>query len=284
MRMTQKLIGIFSIFALCSTTALAAQVELIAHSERVLARPHDLVLDPEGVRLYVTDMDNSRIVVMDPDKLTIIEIFGENELDRPHDIVFDDQGRILVADTGNSRIAVYDLSGGQIRMAAEYTDRLSWTEGVALGPDGSVYATNVGDNSAVKLLAGRAVERVAGSGSAPGEFVRPHDIDVWRDKVYIADPGNNRIQVFDLGLRPIRELRADFKEPKYMGLDEHGWLYVADQHHNLIKVFNDSEELVIQFGADQLNYPEGVEVLGDRIWISDTYNDRVVLYKWHKGP
>ena len=31
--------------------------------------------------------------------------------------------------------------------------------------------------------------------------------------------------------------------------------------------------------GDGLNQPEGVAVAGRYIWISDTYNDRIVLYR-----
>lgn len=284
MQMKHKNVAAVVICAFFAMPAAAFQVELVASSERVLARPHDLVLDPRGERLYVTDMDNNRIAVLDPKTLAVLHSFGEAELDKPHDLVFDEQGRLLVADTGNSRIAVYGPVDGNFQMVGEYRDGLSWTEGVAIGPDGGIYATNVGDNSAVKLVSGRPVLRLAGSGAGKANFVRPHDIDIWGDKVYVADPGNNRVQVFDLYLRPLRELRAGFKEPKYMELDERGWLYVADQHNNRIKVFDEGENLVLQFGSGELNYPEGVEVVGDHIWISDTYNDRVVLYRKREGP
>jgi len=276
---------VFGLSAVCMgamlfcASASAYTVELVARSEAKLSRPHDLALDPKGERLYVTDMENDRIVVLDPLTLKLVSSFGNNELAKPHDLDFDAQGRLLVADTGHDRIVIYTADGKKI---GEYTDRLSWTEGVASGPDGTVYATNVGDNSAVKLVEGRAKVRVTGSGGANGGFVRPHDIHVWNNTVYVADPGNNRVQLFDLELRPLRMVEAGFKEPKYMEVDKRGWLYVADQHNNVIKVFDEKDRPVFTFGAGELNLPEGVAVAGDRIWIADTYNDRVLLYTVRK--
>ncbi len=273
-----KLCFVLSLFFV-STQTLAFKVELLASGDKVLARPHDLVLDKQGKRLYVTDMENDRIAVLHPETLKLLFTFGDSELAKPHDIAFDERGRILVADTGNDRIAIYEISGDKMKRIGEYTDKLSWTEGVATTVEGTVYATNVGDGSAVKLVQGKAQVHIIGADENAGRFVRPHDIHVWKDKVYVADPGRNRIQIFDRELQPLRKLEADFKEPKYMEVDPRGWLYVADQHNNVIKVFDENDKLILAFGKEELNLPEGVEVRGDRIWVSDTYNDRVLLYK-----
>ncbi len=37
-------------------------------------------------------------------------------------------------------------------------------------------------------------------------------------------------------------------------------------------------------GADRLNKPEGVEAVDDRVWVSDTYNHRILLYRLKGAP
>jgi hypothetical protein len=56
---------------------------------------------------------------------------------------------------------------------------------------------------------------------------------------------------------------------------------VYDGEHTLIGTFASGRR---GDGADELDRPEGVETWKDLIWISDTYNDRIVLYRRGKAP
>ena len=262
--------------------AHAAGPSLLKSSAAVFDRPHDLVLSADGTLLYVADMNHNEIKVVDAATLTVVGAFGAQDLSRPHDLDFDPEGRLLVADTGNSRLVVYAVTGPRgVRVDAIGTG-LNWPEGVAADRNGDIYATNVGAGNVVRLRGGR-VEASGGSGTGRGEFIRPHDIAVGRDgRVYVADPGNNRIQVLDASLQPLAVLDLGFNEPKYFDLAADGLLYVADQHNNVIKVVDDRSALIATFGEGLLNLPEGVEVDGTRIWVSDTYNNRVVLFEWRR--
>ena len=49
--------------------------------------------------------------MLDPSSLALLGSFAQGEVSEPHDVVFQADGKLLVADTGNSRIAIYDVSG-----------------------------------------------------------------------------------------------------------------------------------------------------------------------------
>lgn len=52
-------------------------------------------------------------------------------------------------------------------------------------------------------------------GSGPGQFSTPHGIAIdAKDNVYVADRGNNRIQVFDSNGKYLRETKLDLRYPK----------------------------------------------------------------------
>jgi len=85
----------------------AISAEFVASSQSDFAHPHDLVLDPSGKYLLVSDMQNNVIRVLDPQSLKTISKIGEGELAAPHDVSFDSLGRLLVADSGNNRIVIY---------------------------------------------------------------------------------------------------------------------------------------------------------------------------------
>ena len=53
------------------------QATLLAEQAEGLAQPHDAALSPDGKLLYVTDMANSRIVVLDAMTLRNVGAFGK---------------------------------------------------------------------------------------------------------------------------------------------------------------------------------------------------------------
>ncbi|MHC4816337.1 MAG: NHL repeat-containing protein [Planctomycetota bacterium] len=283
---------LFSSVALMAGAAagqsLSAVFELA--SEASFSRPHDLVLAPDGRLLYVADVGNNVVKVLDPETLATVGRIGKGELSSPHDVAFDGDGRLLVADTGNDRIARYSLEGTSGRLVDQLVGKLSSPEGVAVGPDGRIYVTNASGSDVVVFAEDRVVARAGRRGAGENQYVRPHDIHVDpAGKVYVSEPGNNRIQVLDgaLGvLETIGPPAHGFHEPKYFDLDPRGWLYVADEYNHQIKVLDSKRKLVLVIGTgqagegpDRFHNPEGLEISGRRLWISDTLNHRVVRYR-----
>lgn len=269
-------------------------VALVAVSDGRFDRPHDLALSPDGRFLLVADLGNDVVKVLDPATLAALARFGAGELSSPHDVAFMGPSTVLVADTANDRIAVYDFRGvgadgeALARLTASWTDGPSNPEGVAAaGPDGPVYVGNVGDGSVLKLDdKGRRLGR-AGGGDGPLTFSNPHDVAVHRDgRLFVADSGNDRIRVLTADLALIRDLKGppyDFHEPKYMAFDAQDRLYLADEYSSRVKVMASDLSLVRVIGTGvkgdgpgQLNWPEGVEVRSETVWVSDTYNDRIL--------
>ncbi|MEM7226452.1 MAG: NHL repeat-containing protein [Pseudomonadota bacterium] len=256
-----------------------------AASEAAFSRPHDIVLSPDGRFLYVSDLGHDRVAVLDPDSLALLGSFGDDQLDAPHDVAFDRDGRLLVADTGNDRVAIYAVDGPQGNLVASLSDGLSAPEGVAQGPDGRIYVANARGDDVVVFQGDQAVAQ----GDGGLDLQRPHDIALAVDgTVYLADPGSNRIRLLGPDLAFRRDLGADLdlNEPKYFDLDPEGWLFIADEYNHVIKILDPAERLVLVIGQgragegpDLFNYPEGAETRGDRLWVADTRNHRIVRYR-----
>ncbi len=269
--------------------------EPVAVSEPVLSRPHDLILAPDGRHLLVADVGHHVVRVMDADTLAAVGEIGAGELSAPHDVAMDDKGRLMVADTGNDRVAIFELSGIAGRLVDQLTEGLGRPEGVVQGRNGRVYVTSVAGSHVSAFEHGRRVASAGGPGSGPNQYSRPHDIDVDpAGRIIVADPGNHRLQVlspdlkfqFSIGGAPPH----DFNQPKYFALDEAGRLYVGDQYNHRVLVFDRDLALLAQMGTgsagdapNQLNGLEGVVVRGDDVWIADTYNNRVVRYRRKNG-
>ncbi len=275
--------------------AAAVEPILVAASDSSFTRPHDLTLSPDGRLLYVADVGNDAVKVLHPDTLATLGVIGRGELRGPHDVAFDIKGRLLVADTNNDRVAIYALSGLEGRLVGAYTKEFGSPEGVAVGPEGTVYVSNARSHDLLAIRNGVVIARVGGSGSGHNQYRRPHDVGVdAQGRVYAVDPGNDRTQVLTPMLEFIASLGGapyDFDEPKYLAFDDRGWLYVADEDNNQIKIFDENRKPLAVIGsgrrgkgADRLNKPEGVEAVGDRVWVSDTYNHRILLYRLAGAP
>ena len=264
--------------------------EPAALSGPVLSRPHDLVLSADGRFLYVADLGNNVVHVMNPDSLEIVGAIGAGELSAPHDVAFDEHGRLYVADTGNDRVAVYSIDGARGSLVFELNDGVERTEGVAPVAGGRVYVTSVARNEVSYFEDGKKIKAVGGSGSEPNRYSRPHDVDVTSDgRVIVADPGNNRLQVLSSELEFISSIGGpppyDFNDPKYFAIDSKGRIYVGDQFNHRVLVFDSNWNLTGRMGTgeagngrNQFNGLEGVVVRGKHVWIADTYNHRVVRY------
>jgi len=252
-----------------------------------LAQPHDAAFSPDGRLIYLTDMRNSRIQVLEAMTLKPVGSFGAGELSHPHDAEFDQSGRLLVADTGNDRVAIYDVKGAQARLVGELKG-LAGPEGVAVMPDGRVLVSNTRSATLSLFRDGRLVQTAGGPGNGDGELRNPHDVEVAGDgTVYVVDSGNDRVQVFDAALRHRASFGAalGLSGPKYLAIDGDR-LWLADEYNHRILLLDRNHRLLGVLGsgrsgraADAFHKPEAVLARAPYVWVIDTYNHRVVLLR-----
>jgi len=276
-------VSLYLASVLLSSPAEAFDLEFVAASPQIYNKPHDLVLAPDGRHLYVADNDNDRIAVLDPETLELLGTFGDSEVSAPHDAAFDAEGRLLVADTGNSRIAIYAVAGVEGRLVGELSGAIRRPEGVAVHPNGRVYASGARSDSVEAFEDGRSL------GEAKG-FSSPHDLAVAADgRLWLADAGNDRLVILSPELQVLGAVEGPdygFNGPRYLDFDAAGRLYVADKYANQIKVLATDGRLILTLGSGRgalgpgaFDRPEGVAIRGADIWFSDTYNDRIVRYR-----
>lgn len=272
---------------------------LLAVSAREFRKPEDLTLSPDGRFLLVADAGSDSVAVLDPKTLKLLGRFGQGDLARPHDVAFLNAGTVLVADTGHDRIAVYDFqglaAGGGVKAAplAAWRDGISVPEGIAVAPLGdAVYVANEGHNAVMKLdAAGTVVNKAGGySRARMVDFTRPHGIAVHPDgRVFVSDSGDDRMVVLNPDLVYLQRFRgrpSAFDDPHYVTFDGDGNLWLADENNNRVLMLDSHHQIQVQIGSGnrgdgpgELNRPEGVAVRGRLVWITDTYNDRILLLR-----
>jgi DNA-binding beta-propeller fold protein YncE len=280
-----RILTLTSLFFLAALGADAASLEfrLVATSAENLAEPHDIVLSPDAEHLFVADNGNNRIVVLDAATLREVGVFGHGELAGPHDVVFDKIGRLLVADTHNHRIAIYEIDGFDGRLVGSLQGRIRAPEGVGIHADGRVFATGAASGNLVVYDGENIVGEVGG-------FSSPHDVEFDSSgRTWVADAANNRVVRLNATLEIELVLSGSpyaFSGPRYLDFDSAGRLYVADKYSNQVKIIAPDGELLHVLGTGDagkgegvFRNPEGVEIRGQDIWISDTYNNRIVRYR-----
>jgi DNA-binding beta-propeller fold protein YncE len=283
MSMNHCLGGAALLLVFTGAGADAFELEFVAGSPQIYAEPHDVVLSPDGRHLYVADNNNHRIAVLDPASLDLVDTFGDGEVGAPHDVAFDADGRLLVADTNNSRIAIYEVDGAKAELVDELKGSVRRPEGVAVHPNGRVYATGASSGNIEAFEAGTPT-------AATGGLSSPHDVAVASDgTLWIADAGNDRLVHMTPDLEVIDTVEGSayaFNGPRYLDFDEAGRLYVADKYANQIKILAPDNTLLMTIGSGkaalgpgEFDRPEGIAIRDDDVWFSDTYNDRIVRYR-----
>ena len=277
--------GIFLIALLfVSAPALANDLSVVyqAASNTPLDNPHDLKLSPDGKYLFVSDLSNNRVVLLDPETLSFVSAFGADHQSGTHDVDFDAQGRAYVADTHNNRVTIYRMDNTQATLTGELKGRVRGPEGVLVHSNGRVYVAGAWSGNVVAYEDGRVVKELSGLSS-------PHDLEETADgNIWLSDSGNSRMLMVSPELKILRELSRKtygFNGVRYMDLLEDGTLVAADKNSHQIKFIGPDGKLRLvmgdgkrEEGPDKFTTPEGVEVRGDTLWFSDSGNDRVVKY------
>ena len=247
-----------------------------------LDNPHDLKLSPDGKYLFVSDLGNNRVVLLDPETLSFVSSFGGDHQSGTHDVDFDGRGQAYVADTHNNRVTIYRIENTSATLTGELKGPIRGPEGVLVHSNGRVYVAGAWSGNVVSYEDGRAVMELGG-------LSFPHDLEEAADgNIWLSDSGNHRVLLLSQELKILRELSQetyDFNGVRYMDLLEDGTLVVADKNNHQIKFIGPDGELLYVMGSgrreagrDKFATPEGVEVRGDTLWFSDSGNDRVVRY------
>lgn len=280
----------FALVLLLAAPALSAQglsAEFLGASTTPMDNPHDLKLSPDGRHLFVSDVGNNRVLILDPETLAPQGSFGADHQSGTHDVDFDADGRVYVADTHNSRVTIYALNGLEATLVGELGERIRGPEGVLVHPNGRVYVAGAWSGNVVAYQDGKVVAELTG-------LAAPHDLELAPGgNIWLADAGNDRMLLVSPGLEIKGELKGppyDFNGVRYQDVLPDGTLIAADKNNHQVKIIGPDGALLLVLGErtagrgpGRFRTPEGVEVRGDTVWFSDSGNDRVVKYRLWRG-
>ena len=190
-----------------------------------LNNPTDLIITPDGNKIYVVDSENNRINVFEDDGDhdfefgTFCSIFsisncndnadgansdGDGQFDTPFGITIDDSGDIFVVDSENYRIQKFNDDGVfELKFGSTDSSENSYLpdpRGIAIFEStNEIFVSNIAtDAISVFDSTGNFVFDFDSFGS--GDFLNPSYllIDNTEDILYVSDSGNDQIVMFQL--------------------------------------------------------------------------------------
>ena len=153
----------------------------------------------------LTPIKEPTVLVLERATGRVLRTWGADHFAVPHGLTIDDQDNIWLTDVKLHQVFKFSPSGqllltiGEAGVAGRDGRHFDGPTDVAVLPDGSFYVTDGYGNARVaKFSADGSFQFDWGTrGTAPGQFRIPHAIDVGpRNRVYVADRENGRVQVF----------------------------------------------------------------------------------------
>jgi DNA-binding beta-propeller fold protein YncE len=182
--------------------------------EGLFEQPTGIAIDKKRGRIYVADSARHIVLMFDIRGNPLGQVgardgqmagkfgtreggSGPGEFKFPSDLAINDE-ELAVLDTANSRIQMFDL-GGQFKgeFLVRGVEQSPVRTGIALDQQDRVYLVGSTDSVQVFDANGRPLYSFGTSGEGNGQFSGPAGI--WADsnnRVFIADSGNRRVQVF----------------------------------------------------------------------------------------
>lgn len=216
--------------------------------------------------------------------------FGQGEFQQPRGIAIDASRNLLVADTENGRVQVFDAAGKFVRQIKPLgaQESFRFPRAIAVNSLGIIYVTDDLDfriykfDSAGRQLAIWKRPRIQEENpSIPGRLLIGTN-----GNLYLSEPNNHRVLVYDSNEKLLGSLGREhgLQSPGGMVIDSKGQLCVLDFGTMMVHVFDRKLQAVMTFGKrgngpGEFSVPR--EMCIDRFgyfFIADTLNHRIQVF------
>jgi uncharacterized protein (TIGR03663 family) len=237
--------------------------------------PRGLATSDSG-ELAVADIILNEIVFFDHE-LAVTEGGVPESLKQPEAVTWTPDGVLVIADTWNHRVLVYNRVSNNVRPLPGPPEGWYGPRAVAVADDGTVAVADTGHKRIV-LISGRGgapkIESIGGEGKQPGQLVEPVGV-TWldRQRLLVCDTGNRRLQVLDrqgrpLEVVPLPEAWTDFySRPQILALAEDRWL-ITDVPGKSLWLVESGVPTRIDLREHDI-VPSGLARHGDTLYVSD---------------
>ncbi len=222
--------------------------------------PWGVAVSPDGKWVYVTDTWNHRVQKFTADGTPVktwgTGIYGSTDpygLWGPRGIAVSANGNVLVADTGNKRIIIYDKDGNflsQFGSAGLELGQFDEPVGIAIDQNGILYVT-----------------------------------DTWNQRVQSFAPGGDGLTYVPLLEWEISGWYGQSLENKpFIAVDQNGHVFVTDPEVYRVLEFDMAGAFIqtwgeFGIGAENFGVASGIAVDAEgRVWVSDAGNNRLMRF------
>lgn len=218
-------------------------------------------------------------------------IAGKDTADRiisPHGVVSDGNGKVYVADWGSGRIHFFDFDKKKYdNFSKTKAGNLSSVIGVALDPDGRVYATDSVLRRVFVFEKGKNT-RVIGDDA----LLRPTGVAINKQErlLYVVDTAGHRVDVFDLAGKRLFSFGkrgsgpGEFNYPTHIAIGPGGDVHVMDSLNFRVQIFDKRGKFISKFGGTGTGIhdfvkPKGIAVDSEgHIWVSDSLRNSIQIF------
>jgi len=213
----------------------------------------------DGLSIWVADRCGENSCVDKPEVVPIhrfdlegrlLKSFGAGLIAFPHGMHVDREGNVWIADAsrpdavGLGHVVLKFSPDGELLMtlgrpgvAGQGSDTFDQPNDMLVAPNGDIFVADGhgvgGNNRIVKFTSGgRYLTEWGETGEEDGQFREPHGLAMdSRGRIFVADRGNNRVQVFDQQGNHLATWRQ-FSRPSGIFIDRNDLLYTADSSSN----------------------------------------------------
>ena len=265
-------------------------------------KPRAMAVSPDG-EVFIVDM-TARIQVFD-EQGTFLRSWQtpKYQLGRPCGLSISNDGMLMVADTHYYRILFYTPEGELLETRTiggengRGPGQFGFVTDIVQDSKGNYYVSEYGDYDRIQKFDadGNYLFEWGGHGTEPGMFLRPQGLMLdEQDRIWVADSGNHRIQVFDATGSTAKlvdhfgtpgESPGELRYPYDLFL-EGDLLYVCEYGNNRIQCFRRDGTHVATWGGPgkkpgEIYQPWDLCLGTDGvIHILDSYNHRVQSIYW----
>ena len=258
--------------------------------------PHGIAVDSKE-HVWVTDTGNNRVQEFSSTG-TYLGQFGKEGVENgqfkaPRGIAIDGKGNLWVVDGGNSRVQEFSSTGSySAKFGALGTEngQFKAPRGIAIDSKEDVWVVDSGNSRIEEFSsAGAYMSRFGTTGTGNGQFNEPYGIAVdGKGNLWVVDTGNNRVQEFSSTGAYLSQFGSPgpgaghFLHPTSVAIDSGGHLWVTDDWElfepkaGRLQEFTESHEYTgMAWSSSTLKEPEGVTVVGDKVWMTNTGTNKV---------
>lgn len=206
-----------------------AKHEVVNQISDKLIDPVGLAIDTENRLLYIVDTQADQVVVYDADSLKELRRIGTGgkkhilttpgDFAAPQGVAVDKDGNVIVSDTLNDRVEIFDADGHFIRTFGKNGDGPGYfarPKGIAVDSDGHIWVADAIQNRLqVFDQEGELLTYIGGPGHYPGQFESLVGVAIDKNnRVFTSEQYPGRVQQY----RYITDAEADqLKKEKAAG-------------------------------------------------------------------